>query len=117
GSGADAIGAGAGSAGGAASTRAARMGLAWMVVASGECWLAELSIDALARELDRLRPAEVVLPEDATLPLALADALAGAAIARAPAWQFDAVRSQRRITALLGTRDLAGFGAQDMDAA
>jgi DNA mismatch repair protein MutS len=94
-----------------------RLGLAWMVVASGECWLAELSAEALARELDRLRPAEVVLPEGATLPQALVDALAGAAIARAPAWQFDVARSQRRLTGLLGTRDLAGFGAQDMDAA
>jgi DNA mismatch repair protein MutS len=96
---------------------AGRLGLAWMVVASGECWLAELAPEALARELDRLRPAEVVLPEGATLPQALADALAGAAIARAPAWQFDATRSQRRLTGLLGTRDLAGFGAQGMDAA
>jgi len=94
-----------------------RLGLAWMVVASGECWLAELPVDAFARELDRLRPAEVVLPEDATLPSALSDALAGAAIARAPAWQFDASRSQRRITGLLGTHDLAGFGAQGMEAA
>ena len=94
-----------------------RLGLAWMVVASGECWLAELSAAALARELDRLRPAEVVLPEGATLPQAVVDALAGAALARAPAWQFDATRSQRRLTGLLGTRDLAGFGAQDMDIA
>ena len=94
-----------------------RLGLAWMVVASGECWLAELSAEALAREIDRLRPAEVVLPEGATLPQALADALAGAAVARAPAWQFDATRSQRRLTGLLDTRDLAGFGAQDMDTA
>ena len=43
------------------------LGLAWMVVASGECWLAELSAEACERELERLRPAEVVLPDDATL--------------------------------------------------
>ena len=93
------------------------LGLAWMVVASGECWLAELSATAFARDLDRLRPAELVLPEGAELPEALAAALAGVAVARAPAWQFDAARSQRRITELLGTRDLAGFGAHGMDAA
>jgi DNA mismatch repair protein MutS len=102
-----------------ASGRAAApvLGLAWMVVASGECWLAELAPETFARELDRLRPAEVVLPEGAALPDALAEALAGAAMARAPAWQFDAARARRRFAELLGTRDLTGFGAQAMDAA
>ncbi|RPH65670.1 MAG: DNA mismatch repair protein MutS [Burkholderiales bacterium] len=93
------------------------LGLAWMVVASGECWLAELTPDAFVRELDRLRPAELVLPEDATLPQVFTDALAGTAIARAPAWQFDTTRARRRLTDLLGTRDLAGYGAQGLDAA
>ena len=109
--------AGSGAHMGADGGAAGALGLAWMVVSSGECWLAELPVEALVRELDRLCPVEVVLPEDATLPSALSDALAGAAIARAPAWQFDAMRSRRRITALLGTRDLAGFGAQGMEAA
>jgi len=93
------------------------LGLAWMVVASGECWLAELAPEAFARELDRLRPAEVVVPEGATLPVALGELLAAAAIARAPGWQFDAARARRRLTGLLGTRDLAGFGAQGLDSA
>ena len=96
---------------------AAPVGLAWMVVASGECWLAELAPEAFARELDRLRPAEVVLPDDVKLPDSLADALTGAAFARAPAWQFDPTRARRRLTELLGTRDLSGFGAQGMNSA
>jgi DNA mismatch repair protein MutS len=102
---------------GAANAPGARLGLAWMVVASGECWLAELAPEAFARELDRLRPAEVVLPDDAKLSDALADALTGAAFARAPRWQFDETRARRRLTELLGTRDLAGFGAEDLAAA
>ena len=93
------------------------LGLAWMVVASGECWLAELPAEAVARELDRLRPAEVILPEDATPPQTLVDAMTGVATARAPGWQFDPDRAQRRICELLGVRDLAGFGAQGMSAA
>src|SRR5690606_540511 len=36
---------------------ASRVSAAWVVVSSGECWLAELGSDALVRELDRLRPA------------------------------------------------------------
>ncbi|MFA7667365.1 MAG: DNA mismatch repair protein MutS, partial [Burkholderiaceae bacterium] len=98
---------------GASGAASARLGLAWMVVASGECWLAELTAEAFARELDRLRPAELVLPEDAALPDALADSLAGAAFTRAPRWQFDAARAQRRLAELFDTRDLAGFGVDD----
>ncbi len=105
----------AGSSGAAGTT--APPGLAWMVVASGECWLAELPAEAVARELDRLRPAEVILPEDAEPPQMLVDAMTGAATARAPGWQFDPDRAQRRICELLGVRDLAGFGAQGMNAA
>jgi DNA mismatch repair protein MutS len=44
-----------------------RLGLAWMVVASGECWLAEVAPAQLGAELERLRPAEVVLPESLDL--------------------------------------------------
>ncbi|WP_418953431.1 DNA mismatch repair protein MutS [Zeimonas sediminis] len=102
---------------GSTSAPGGRLGLAWMVVASGECWLAELAPDAFARELDRLRPAEVVLPDDAKLPDTLADTLAGAAFARAPRWQFDETRARRRLTELLGTRDLSGFGAEELGAA
>ena len=40
-----------------------RLALAWMVVASGECWLAHVAAEQLGAELDRLRPAEVLLPE------------------------------------------------------
>ncbi len=96
---------------------ASRLGAAWMVVASGECWLAELDAEALARELDRLRPAEVLLAEQVQLPAALQPSLDGAAIAHAPAWQFDARRAQRRLCELLGTHDLAAYGAQALDAA
>jgi len=100
-----------------------RLGAAWMVVSSGECWLAELEVETLAREIDRLRPAEVLLAEGAQLPTspkdaqAWQDALGSAAIARAPAWQFDAQRGERRLCELFGTRDLAGFGAQGLDTA
>ncbi len=102
---------------GSARPATALLGLAWMVVASGECWLAELTTEALVRELDRLRPAELVLPEDAKLPEALSDSLTGVALARAPGWQFDPVRAQRRLSELLGTRDLSGFDAQGLSAA
>ena len=40
-----------------------RLALAWMIVASGECWLAEVPAAQLPAELDRLRPGEVLMPE------------------------------------------------------
>src|SRR5690606_8264661 len=61
--------------------------------------------------------AEVVLPEDATLPDALAEGLLGCAFVRAPRWQFDAARARRRLTTLLGTHDLSGFGAEHLASA
>ncbi len=90
---------------------AARIGLAWMAVASGECWLAELPAAEAARELDRLRPAEVVQPDGASLPPVLEAALQGVARTRHADWQFDEQRAQRAFNELFGTRDLTAFGA------
>ena len=42
-----------------------RLALARMIVASGECWLADIDASQFAAELDRLRPAELLLPESA----------------------------------------------------
>ncbi len=108
-----------------------RLALAWMVVASGECWLAHVAAEQLGAELDRLRPAEVLLPEGwrqpdpgpraSRIPASALEALArhvpGAPIAWAPAWQFDAERGQRRITELMQLASLAGSDAQGLPSA
>ena len=113
-----------------------RTGLAWMVVASGECWLAEVALSQLAGELDRLRPAELVLPDTFAIDTAAAapgakafDAAAlssaglasgtldASAITRLPAWQFDPQRAARRLTELLQVKDLSGYGAQELELA
>ena len=76
---------------------ARRLGLAWMAVASGECWLAEVAAAAVRRELDRLRPAEVVLPESSRprrCPGARRARQRRRTVARAPAWQFDGERAR-----------------------
>jgi DNA mismatch repair protein MutS len=109
-----------------------RIALAWMIVASGECWLAEIEAAQLASHLDQLRPAEVVLPETWRSPADLARAqscLATAAsealdalaqrpsVAWAPDWQFDAVRARRVAAELMQVRSLAGTDADAMDGA
>ena len=61
----------------------------------------------VAAELERLRPAELLLPEDqrrAELPNARLR----------PPWHFDRETAQRLLTGQFGTRDLAGFGAADL---
>ncbi len=97
-----------------------RLGLAWIVVASGECWLAETPAGQLAGELERLRPAEILLPEsvgdaqaEAWLAAARSNGLA-APLARVPDWQFDAERAGRTLRELLGVTALGGYGVDEV---
>ncbi|HWS75747.1 MAG TPA: DNA mismatch repair protein MutS, partial [Quisquiliibacterium sp.] len=98
---------------------ARRVAAAWMVVASGECWIAEFPPAQLAAELDRLRPAEVLLPESLDpariqgWPDEARAAAQSISLARVPDWQFDTERSTRRLTEILGVSDLTGFGADE----
>ena len=114
-----------------------RLALAWMIVASGECWLAEIAPAQLAGELDRLRPAELLLPEAPafapgrgsasasvaapTPARAALDALRrgahGVPAAVSPAWHFDAARARLRLAETLGVASLAGSDADAVPAA
>ncbi len=91
-----------------------RLGIAWMSVASGEFRILESSVDELPAELERLRPAEMLLPDDLTV--ALLENWPGAR-KKLPAWQFDPDSAHTTLTRHFGTRDLAGFGAEDMTVA
>ena len=85
-----------------------RAGLAWLNLASGRLALGECPEGEIASALERIEPAELLLPEDAPLP-----ALRGKPppLARLPAWHFDAAHATRALSQHLGTLDLAGFGA------
>ena len=90
-------------------------GLAALDLGSGRFTILELQgEEALLGELERLRPAELLYAEDALLPKA-AQARSGAR-ARPP-WHFDGETATRLLTAQFRTRDLAGFGAEGLDAA
>ena len=86
-----------------------RAGLAWLNLANGDLRLLETSLDALPAHLERLRPAELLLP----------DALrSGVPEHRAvsqhlPDWHFDARAAANALAEHFGTRDLAGFGVHD----
>ncbi len=97
-----------------------RVGLAWMAVASGECWLAEIEGTvggaALAAELDRLRPAEIIVAESSDVE-PVRQSVAGVAIGTIADWQFDPTRGRQVLRELLGTHDLAGYGAEALSQA
>ena len=90
-------------------------GLAWLDLASGHFSVMELANnDDLQDELERLKPAELLVAEDVTLPSWLA---AAAGLSRRPPWHFDAETGQRALCQQFGTQDLAGFDADDIPAA
>jgi DNA mismatch repair protein MutS len=89
-----------------------RLGLAVLDLGSGRFAVQELaSTEALAGELERLRPAELLLPEDWPLPPRLPKP---AGVTRRPAWHFDQDSAQRLLVRQFGTRDLSGFGCADV---
>ena len=90
------------------------LGLAWLNLANGDLRLAEFPTEQLATQLERLRPAEVLLPDGLDLPLI--DSLAPVR-RRLAEWQFARDTGERLLCAHFGTRDLAGFGADALPVA
>jgi DNA mismatch repair protein MutS len=91
-----------------------RAGIAWMDLSSGRFLVTEVEGDeALSAELQRLSPAELLLPEDASIP-ALTDHVA---IRRLAAWQFDEDSARTQLNQHFQTRDLSGFGCDDLSLA
>ncbi len=91
-----------------------RAGIAWMDLSSGRFLVTEVEgEEALSAELQRLSPAELLLPEDASIP-ALADQVA---IRRLAAWQFDEDSARTQLNQHFQTRDLSGFGCDELSLA
>ncbi|MGE5320233.1 MAG: DNA mismatch repair protein MutS [Hyphomicrobiaceae bacterium] len=84
------------------------LGVAWLNLAAGRFQVTEISATALPALLARVRPAEILAPDDF--------ALAGAACAvrRLAPWQFDANGAQARLAQQFGSRDLTGFGVAEL---
>lgn len=89
-------------------------GLARINLASGSFILCETEFSKLAQELERISPAELLLPEDLRHPLL--DTLKCARKRLAP-WQFDLDSAKQALTRQFGTHDLSGFGVDGMTAA
>jgi len=88
-----------------------RFGLAWLDLAAGRFTVLESEgSGALVAELERLKPAELLVAEGAA-----GDTAAGGAVLRErPPWHFEFSSASRLLTDQLGTLDLKGFGADDL---
>ncbi|MDP2134719.1 MAG: DNA mismatch repair protein MutS [Sulfuritalea sp.] len=86
-----------------------RAGLAWLNLANGDLRLLETSLDALPAHFERLRPAELLLPDALRSGVPEHRAVAQ----HLPDWHFDARAAANALAEHFGTRDLAGFGVHD----
>ncbi|HEX5093418.1 MAG TPA: DNA mismatch repair protein MutS [Burkholderiales bacterium] len=82
------------------------VGLAWLALARGELRVAEVAPQALANELRRIGPAEVLAPDGLEAP--------GFYVTHLPAWHFEGDAGRRKLLETLGAGTLAGFGVEDL---
>ncbi len=86
-------------------------GIATLDMASGRFRLLQISgNEALISELERLRPAELLISEEQDKQDWQASLNC---LKRQPPWRFEADSAQRRLCEQFHTRDLNGFGADD----
>ncbi len=84
------------------------VGVAWLNLAAGRFQVAQIDTAALPALLARVRPAEILVPDDFTLDGT------SCAVRRLAPWQFDPAGAATRLAQQLGSRDLAGFGVADL---
>ncbi|MEJ7671025.1 MAG: DNA mismatch repair protein MutS [Casimicrobiaceae bacterium] len=87
-----------------------RAGIAWLNLVSGVFTLTDVPFSEVQHVLDRIAPAELLVPDAEDAPPA---PRAAAPIRTLPAWQFDRDAAQRSLAKQLGTLDLTAFGAAD----
>jgi len=91
---------------------AERFGLAWLDLAAGRFNVQQSAgRHALAAELARLRPAELLIAEGSSAAQLAGDA---APLKTRPPWYFELSSASRLLTDQLGTLDLKGFGVDDL---
>lgn len=94
------------------------LGLAWLNLAAGKFCVMETVLDNLAGELERLKPAEVLIPDS---PEGLGgldgdSVFRKTCLKRLPFWHFDVEAAARILSRQLGTHDLSGFGCEGLHA-
>jgi len=92
-----------------------RFGLAHLELSCGRFAVLEVQDEsALAAELERLDPAEILVPEEWPLPECLKQR---SGITARPPWHFDTTSSRRTLLEHFRVQSLAGYGCDEMAAA
>src|SRR5687768_10532258 len=94
------------------------LGLAWLNLAAGQFSVMETSLANLGAELERLKPAEILLPDstDIPAPLNVISESKKISLKRLPLWQFDVEAAVCNLSRQFGTHDLSGFGCDGLHA-
>ncbi|HSW14532.1 MAG TPA: DNA mismatch repair protein MutS [Solimonas sp.] len=88
-------------------------GLAWLELSSGRYSVLQVARRGdLVAELHRLRPSELLVAEGTGSEL-----LGGFAARQRPVWHFDTASAYRLLTQQFATKDLRGYGCEDLSAA
>jgi DNA mismatch repair protein MutS len=86
-------------------------GIAWLDLAGGRFLMTEVpDLEAVTGEVERLRPAELIVDEEAKFGGSLDER---ARVTRRPPWHFELDSATRLLCSQFGTRDLSGFGCDD----
>jgi len=102
----------------AAFSASEQIGIAILDITSGRFSLMELSsVETLHAEIERLQPVELLLSEDDVLLEFLEKSTAKSAVRRQPPWWYETDSAQRMLNEQFGTRDLSGFGCDEMTSA
>ncbi|MCH8248000.1 MAG: DNA mismatch repair protein MutS [Proteobacteria bacterium] len=87
------------------------IGIAWMDLSAGRFRMTEVpDLESLQGEIERLRPAELIVDEDHTFGASFDDRIR---VTRRPPWHFELDSSTRLLCNQFGTRDLTGFGCEN----
>ncbi len=84
------------------------IGIAWLDLSAGRFRMTESpDLESMLGELERLRPAELIVDEDHSFGDAFTDC---SRVTRRPPWHFELDSATRLLCNQFGTRDLHGFG-------
>ena len=89
---------------------AGNVGIAWLDLSAGRFRLTEVDdSEAAVGEIERIRPAEVIVDEDQVFTEIFGDDVR---VTRRPPWHFELDSATRLLCNQFGTRDLNGFGCE-----
>jgi len=90
-----------------------RYGLAWVELSTGAFFVEEGPTSELLAALARIRPSEIIVPEESDETARFLAGLKLAVTARPP-WQFDRYGARKALLAHFGVDSLRGFGCEDL---